>query len=371
MPGDFCVPDVALVLMPFAAPQRPSIALGMLKSTLNSAEIESRVYYANLWYVEAVSLEAAMRAEHHRVQDLVGEWIFSSAAFPDFHPDGQEYYALLSNNMTTEARALVSKLRELSPEFVDLAARRILRDRPRVIGCSSMFQQHCASLALLRRIKELAPEVITVMGGANCEGSMGQVTHTAFPWIDYLVNGEAEAVFPQLCADLLQGRRTKLAGVLTPWSRKEGLVSERLVIEHLDSSPVPDYDDYFEALEQSPVGAFIVPGLLIETSRGCWWGRKHHCTFCGLNGSGMGYRSKSAARILEEFQALAARYKVRDFEVVDNIINMAHPFWPLCPSATICFTRPKPTFGASKFTCFRRPGSAGSSPVSSRCMTTY
>ncbi len=315
--------EVALVLMPFAAPQRPSIALGLLKASLAPLKIESRVYYANLWYVEAMSLEAVMRAERHRVECLVGEWIFASAAFPDYQPDAQDYYALLPD-MTPEVRELVTRLRELSPEFIDLAARRILRDQPRVVACSSMFAQHCASLALLRRVKQLAPEVITVMGGANCEGPMGKITHEAFPWVDYLVNGEAEAVFPKLCADLLAGRRSSLAGVLTPYTRGKVEEPERLVIDQLDSSPTPDYDDYFETLEASPLRALLMPGLLIETSRGCWWGQKHHCTFCGLNGSGMGYRSKSAERILEEFQGLAARYRLLDFAVVDNIINMAH-----------------------------------------------
>jgi ribosomal peptide maturation radical SAM protein 1 len=309
--------------MPFAAPYRPSIALGLLKSSLNSVGIESRIYHPNLWYAEAVSLEALMRAEGYRVECLVGEWIFSSAVFPDFHPDEEAYYALLPDSQPEE-RSAVSRLRELSPEFVDLTARRILRDKPGIVACTSMFQQHCASLALLRRTKELAPEVITVMGGANCEASMGEVTHSAFSWVDYLVNGEAEVVFPLLCADLLEGRRTTLAGVLTPWDRGEDVKPERLTVDDLNQSPVPDYDDYFEALEESTVSDCLSPGLPVETSRGCWWGQKHHCTFCGLNGSGMGYRSKSGPRVLDEFDALAKRYKVRAFALVDNIIDMAH-----------------------------------------------
>lgn len=315
--------DVALVLMPFAAPQRPSIALGLLKSALSEAGLGSRVFYANLWYVEAMSIEAVMRAERHRVECLVGEWIFARAAFPDYQPDVEAYYRLLPD-MTPETRELVTRLRELSPEFVDLAARRVLKSRPRVVACSSMFQQHCASLALLRRVKELAPETATMLGGANCEASMGLVTHSAFPWVDYVVNGEAETVFPELCADILHSRRVDRPGVLTPWNRGQGKEPERLVLDRLDASPIPDYEDYFLALHSSSARSCFLPGLLVETSRGCWWGQKHHCTFCGLNGSGMGYRSKSAERILEEFQELSARYQVRDFAVVDNIINMAH-----------------------------------------------
>ena len=36
------------------------------------------------------------------------------------------------------------------------------------------------------------------------------------------------------------------------------------------------------------------PVDVVETSRGCWWGERSHCTFCGLNGMGMTYRSKNS-----------------------------------------------------------------------------
>jgi ribosomal peptide maturation radical SAM protein 1 len=62
----------------------------------------------------------------------------------------------------------------------------------------------------------------------------------------------------------------------------------------------------------------------METSRGCWWGAKHHCTFCGLNAEGMAFRSKSGPRALEEMTALVARYGVNRISVVDNILDMKY-----------------------------------------------
>ena len=47
------------------------------------------------------------------------------------------------------------------------------------------------------------------------------------------------------------------------------------------------------------------PSVFVETSRGCWWGERMHCTFCGLNGATMAYRSKSAPRALAELTHLA------------------------------------------------------------------
>ncbi|MDA0167435.1 RiPP maturation radical SAM C-methyltransferase, partial [Solirubrobacter ginsenosidimutans] len=51
---------------------------------------------------------------------------------------------------------------------------------------------------------------------------------------------------------------------------------------------------------------------------------KHHCTFCGLNGLGMGFRSKSPERIRSELSELASRHRITFFEATDNILDMRH-----------------------------------------------
>jgi len=90
----------------------------------------------------------------------------------------------------------------------------------------------------------------------------------------------------------------------------------------MDALPIPDYDEYFEQFNNSSLGWSRKPSLLFETSRGCWWGEKHHCTFCGLNGDTMKYRSKSAARAFSEFLYLTERYPGSSVNVVDNILDM-------------------------------------------------
>ena len=50
----------------------------------------------------------------------------------------------------------------------------------------------------------------------------------------------------------------------------------------------PTSRDYFRALDASGAAPDVAPTLLFETSRGCWWGAKSHCTFCGLNGGSDG-----------------------------------------------------------------------------------
>ena len=65
-----------------------------------------------------------------------------------------------------------------------------------------MVQQHVASLALLRKIKELDASIITMIGAANCEGPMGRATTKQFPWVDFAMSGEADLVFPAACETL-------------------------------------------------------------------------------------------------------------------------------------------------------------------------
>jgi magnesium-protoporphyrin IX monomethyl ester (oxidative) cyclase len=229
----------------------------------------------------------------------------------------------------------LERLRAYAPTFVDEVARAVLARRPRLVGCSSTFEQHCASLALLRRIKELDPSVITMLGGANCEAEMGWGTIRCFPWVDVVVSGEADGLFAPLCQLLLdQGLDIPPAllpnGVMVQHHVRNrvfgpgALPVPRAVVEDVNSSPVPDYSDYMAALAASPLCSRVHPGMLVEFSRGCWWGEKHHCTFCGLNGGGMHYRAKHADRAMHELDALSEQSGVDGFMVVDNILDMSY-----------------------------------------------
>ncbi|HEU0052912.1 MAG TPA: RiPP maturation radical SAM C-methyltransferase, partial [Longimicrobium sp.] len=67
------------------------------------------------------------------------------------------------------------------------------------------------------------------------------------------------------------------------------------------------------------------PALLFETSRGCWWGERAHCTFCGLNGSTISYRSmrpEAAFRVLNDLFQHASR--AGELQSVDNILPKSY-----------------------------------------------
>jgi ribosomal peptide maturation radical SAM protein 1 len=331
---------VVLVLMPYGDLARPSLGMGLLKACLTSAGIGCAVEYASVRFTEKVGIDIP---EAPYLARMMGEWVFAGAAFPDAPPiSASEALERTGYQFSAAAPAgfgdrrfveSLDRLRAYAPRFVDATARGILARRPRIVACGSMFEQHCASLALLRRIRELDPAVITMIGGANCEAEMGWATIRAFPWLDVVVSGEADELLPPLCELLLtHGRELPLAlvpeGVMLRQHVRLNTFGPgakpvpRATVENLDAGPVPDHSDYLAALAASPLRKFVKPGLLIEFSRGCWWGQKHHCTFCGLNGGGMGYRSKRAATAEAELDAMAAATGITGFMATDNIIDL-------------------------------------------------
>lgn len=348
LPPDTPRADICLVQMPYAALERPSMALGVLKALLNSTSIRPAVLYPNFDFAQDIGLDAYWSLAVGSLEDLLGEWTFAGAAFPDFEPDHERYLAraeqvasvtygykrLLKSRGGSTLHDAFWEIRHKAAGFVDRVAQDVLARQPRIVGCTSTFQQHCASLALLRRVKALSPDVITLMGGANTDSSMGVVTWASFPWVDVVVSGEVEGFFVDLCRRLLEGGCAGLgaampAGVLSGERRAQDVARlfespPRAVLSNLDLSPPPDYSDYFRAIETSPIGEFVRPTINIETSRGCWWGAKHHCTFCGLNGNGMSFRSKSPERAITEFRDLSERYGLRNFFTVDNILDMRY-----------------------------------------------
>lgn len=336
--------DVCLVLMPYAAVERPSIALGLLKSCLQKNDLQPVVLYPNLWFAEEIGLNIYQALSQQYLDLFWGEWTFSGTAFPGFNPNHDEYLRIseevVHNDLNLRTiflnsnfKSVLWQVRKQAEIFVDRLARSILDLSPSIVGCSSTFNQHCASLALLRRIREQAPEVITLIGGANCEAEMGLTTKKEFPWVDFVVSGEGDELLPILCKLLLkEGKQIDPSrlpyGVIGSEScrkgRKDTFAPPRASVQDMSKISIPDYDEYFQSLTNLSIAPYIKPGLLIETSRGCWWGQQHHCTFCGLNGSSMGYRSKSSERVSEELAQLSQKYRIRKFEVVDNILDMAY-----------------------------------------------
>jgi ribosomal peptide maturation radical SAM protein 1 len=315
---------VLLVNMPFAALDTPSLALGLFKSRLRAENIPCRVVDLNLRFAEMAGWDA---------YDLIlklpaimaGEQLFAREVFGDRLPSDAEYYReVLETGLA--ARDIPPRLEEIRrhvPAFLRHCLESIPWHAYDVIGFTSLFEQNLPSLALARLIKQRWPEKIIVFGGANCEDIMGLTLHRSFPFVDYVFTGEADRAFPELILRLKYGHPVEgIPGMVHRRGRQSVQAAPAQPIDDLDALPIPDYDDYFAHLAGSRLRQWVQPSLLMEGARGCWWGAKSHCTFCGLNGSTLRFRSKRAERALSELEYLVDRHGVGLVRFVDNIIEM-------------------------------------------------
>lgn len=323
---------VVLVNMPWALIDVPSLALGILRQAATAAgpDIEVEVLHANLDYVDWVTDRHTFGVNDYHFYSLttyfsgVGDWVFSSALYDDRQWRVPEL--LDAVRMSDEQMRLSLALHEDAPDFVAEMTARILTLEPDLVGFTSTFQQNIPALAVARAIKQAAPGVLTAMGGANCDGEQGSAIHRNFPFVDYVFRGEGEASFPQLLTALREGRSPEQVPGLC-WRAADGAtVSNRMSVRPLAPEEIvaPDYDGYFERLDTSAARNWVEPKLVVEGARGCWWGEKHHCKFCGLNGSFMQFRSKSPEVFWQEILTLVQRHQVLDMFVVDNILDMAY-----------------------------------------------
>jgi magnesium-protoporphyrin IX monomethyl ester (oxidative) cyclase len=257
----------------------------------------------------------------------MGDWVFSASFRPaNAQEDSDFLFRCYYSGLPTET---LLKIKEVVPSFIDELADRLLSKSPRIIGCSSTFQQHGASLALLKRIKEKSPDTITMIGGANCDGAMGVVTHRNFNWVDFVVSGEADHTLPRL-SDLIAEfgnsiPQDKLPPGVIGNTNDQLTLGEigRGQIDNLDDLPTPDFSEYLPALKEAGLADTIVPGLVMEASRGCWWGQNNQCVFCGINPLSIKSRTKKAEKVIKEIETLVSTYGISRIEFSDYIMPMS------------------------------------------------
>jgi len=264
------------------------------------------------------------------------EWFFSQALF------GPRGTGEMNNGWTQiksdpGARSLLNNFRDVVglseddcerlasehvPAFIDDCATAIDWSKYMVVGFTTTFAQSLSTLSLARRIKAAHPQVQIVMGGANVDSEMGVEVMRAFDWVDFVVHGEAEGSFPVLLQHIAAGRIDERVPGVSARRGGEVLRSDQAPppLVNMNEVPAPDYSDYLAVMERTGFKKDLPVTLWFESSRGCWWGAKHHCTFCGLNHNGMAYRKKDAAKVYAEIVEMANTYRCLRLAATDNIL---------------------------------------------------
>jgi ribosomal peptide maturation radical SAM protein 1 len=323
-----------VVSMPFMDVDRPSIQLGLLAAVGRAHGFDVRTLHANLDFAARIGADYYRLLSEHRGR-MLGEWLFSTAAFGDAAPDPDGHlvavfaddFGYLDRSPERIRRRLLETRDQDVPAYLAAMLDAFPWHEVGVVGFTSTFQQNTASFALARRLKQRYPAIVTVFGGANFDGEMGPELVRTVDCVDYAVIGEGDVAFPLLLSALTAGEdAAAVPGVASRQGGQVVITPPDPPVRRLDGPP-PDYDEYFDRAEELSLlprtghGEVWIP---FESARGCWWGAKHHCTFCGLNGTTMQFRAKPAERVLDELSQHARRYRSFRFQAVDNILDMGY-----------------------------------------------
>jgi len=321
---------VGFAAPPFSALSYPSIGLSLLKAALGRRRIACDIHYLFLQFADrigAVAHDLIVASDTYHA--LVGEWVFAPfiAARPEPGWDTDLAYFTevfareYPGHFTAERVRAFMRARAEAPAFLDACMRETDWSSYGIVGFTTSFQQNAAALAIACRIKAAHPDVLIVFGGANCRGEMGVELLRQFGFIDVVCTDESDITFPEFAEAWLDGvALPDLPGLLRRGSPHAETLAPSLVRD-MDALPYPDFSDFFAQHAATDVARqFHPPVALFETSRGCWWGEKHHCTFCGINGLAMAFRSKSPARAFAEIASLARAHGT-DLVNVDAILD--------------------------------------------------
>ncbi len=340
---------IALVNMPLGNLHLPSVALTQLRSVVEKrfgGRVAVDIHYLNQQFALYLGLPAyaELNSFTHHASGL-GEWFFREVAFPDAPDTSDEYfqrYYPLHDPRNRMLKAAVDQKRHGVERHFNEMIDRYGLDRVDMVGFTTMFSQNVATMAMARLIRARNPDVVIVMGGANCEAPMGRVLVDNLDVVDFVFSGPALKSFPELIRCRMEGDEAgchRIDGVFSRRNRVQsagcssgglvemgGLDAVRSFGEELDiNEPVAlDYDRFLDDYESNFPGA-MQPYLMFETSRGCWWGERAHCTFCGLNGTTMNYRSMKpdlAFQLLNSLFQHAGR--VTHLQSVDNILPKSY-----------------------------------------------
>ncbi|MFL6254261.1 MAG: RiPP maturation radical SAM C-methyltransferase, partial [Pyrinomonadaceae bacterium] len=341
---------VSLVNPPFAALSAPSFAVTqlreLLRQRLGTGRVEVTAHYLNIDFAKYLGydLYTFIANTVDALNCGVGEWMFRGVAFPGAANNAREYFTRYAHMLRRAdgqswAQEIMNKLPGMDALLDSMLDEHGLADSD-IVGLTSMFAQNMPSFALARKLKERNPGLLTVMGGANCESPMGEEIARNVAAVDYVFSGPALVSFPQFVEYALSGdlaRCEEIDGVIPNPARvsKRGAASLPVLGQtapaattkspygkdlDIDTKIEMDYGPFLNTVTRA-FPSKVKPILFFETSRGCWWGQKAHCTFCGLNGTSMAYRAMSAELAVEQFDALFKHADaVAELHCVDNIM---------------------------------------------------
>lgn len=323
--GESTSDHVVLVAPPWALFNRPAVQLGTLKAYLQSQipgiTVVCRYFYLQI--AEALGYPLYRTVSEHT---WAAESLYAALLYPERRKAARRVFDREARRHAELRRIDFTAVTETLEELTEACIAQVDWRRFGIAGFSICFCQLTAALYLIRRIKQQVPELEVVAGGSTLIGREHETFFNAFPEIDAFVYGEGERPLAALIRRRIKPDTAALSSALATRETPPSAVLSFDQISDLNTLPGPDYDEYFQILNQmAPSGRFF-PVLPIEASRGCWWrtrkDREQGCAFCNLNLQWAGYRTKTPARIAGEIDVLTSRHQTLAVAFADNLLPL-------------------------------------------------
>jgi len=169
----------------------------------------------------------------------------------------------------------------------------ILAHSPRIVGLGVYIWNIAPATQLVADLKRVRPDIVVVLGGpeVSYETDEQEITRLA----DFVITGEADLAFAELCEKLLKGERPLKKIIAAPLPTMEDV-----------ALPYPFYD-------QRDIDHRVI---YVEASRGC----PFKCEFC-LSSLDIPVRNVPLEPFLAQMDDLMGR-GVRQFKFVDRTFNL-------------------------------------------------
>jgi anaerobic magnesium-protoporphyrin IX monomethyl ester cyclase len=185
----------------------------------------------------------------------------------------------------------------------DELVERVAREEPAVFGINCSTHTFLSAIGALEKIRAALPETTLVMGGYHSTFAAEKIL-ADYPFVDFVIKGEAEYAFPDLLDRIEEGREPADVSGIT--YRKDGSFAGQplSVVKDLDPLPFPDRTmlgdleyGYFHQNIRLTFGKFTT----IVSSRGC----PFSCRYCSCAAfSQRRWRARSAANVVDELEGL-------------------------------------------------------------------
>jgi radical SAM superfamily enzyme YgiQ (UPF0313 family) len=202
---------------------------------------------------------------------------------------GLRYLYANMGTLQSETRIVEFEASQPAREIVES----ILEPNPRIVGFGVYIWNVTKTREVISFLKKIRPELIVVIGGPEVSFEYEQQPIVALA--DYLITGEADVAFRDLCRELMDGRRP----------------TEKVINAGLPT--LPELSLPYQYYTDQDIANRVV---YVEVSRGC----PFTCEFC-LSSIDIPVRQFDHLRVLDELDALYKR-GARTFKFVDRTFNL-------------------------------------------------